>query len=826
MSRTLIAITSIGLLAGAAAVEAQTPGRPAGAQVPAAAPGEIRGSVVDAETGSPVFGASVAVWSGEPAALIAGALVRSDGNFRIEGLRPGTYEVRISSLGYAARTLSEHTIEAGSPRTTLGTVRLDKAAVVLEGVEVTVDRSMIEIAPDRNAYRARDIAPAAVNASEVLGNVPSVNVDAEGKVSLRGNENVAVQINGRPAPLRGAQLAAYLQQLPANTLERVEVIPNPSARYDPDGMAGIINIVLKQNVDLGLSGGFMASAANTERYNTSGNLGYQAGRVTLFGSYGYNHDERALTGINDRERLAAVAPIVFTEQDIDGETRFGGHNVTTTAEYRLDGRNMLFSGLTANRRSNGEATLAAYNELGPDRSLVERYDRLRDTDASGTMLDGHVGFRRTWEPQRHELTTELRLNRSEDRDRTHLWRQAALPGSEGMTEAELNITDALTHQLTAQADYTRTFGRNKIEAGYKGNGRWLDRDYTAQRDPLGTGTWSNSNLSNSFEFDEQVHAVYGVLSGGVGKFELQGGLRAEHASRDFVLGAEDRYPYDYGSLFPSGLAMYRFSDAQNVKLSYSRRIRRPGTQELNPFPFFFDVNNVFFGNPELRPEYTDALELGYQRTGQLGSFQLTPFYRRTSNVIRFIIDTADEVDGREVTSVSFRNLATGDSWGTDVNGSLRLGRRLNGFGSFNIFKMVTEGSGDESSLASEAVTWSARANVTAQLTPGLTAQGMYMYRAPTNIERGRFAAMQMSSLSLRQQLPGNKTSLSLRVVDPFNTMGMRLEAGDDNIIQLTERKFGVRAVHLGVQYTFGQTPRMRQRRPETQAEPQQPGFPQ
>jgi ferric enterobactin receptor len=828
MRRILFSLVSIGILAGVQAVEAQTPGRPAGPpQPPASGPGEIRGTVVDTESSAPVFGASVAVWSGEPAVLLAGALVRADGSFRIEGLRPGRYELRISSLGYAPRIIGDHEIEAGSPRTSIGTVRLERAAVVLEGVEVTADRSMIELAPDRNAYRARDIAPTAANASEVLGSVPSVNVDAEGKVSLRGNENVAVQINGRPAPLRGAQLAAYLQQIPANVLERVEVIPNPSARYDPDGMAGIINIVLRQNVDLGLSGGFTMSAAATDRYSTSGNLGYQVGRVTLFGNYGYSADERGLHGINDRERYGAGGlPIAITEQDIAGRTSNSGHNLTSSLEYRLNDRDLLFTGFTANARSSGELSSSDYTELTGERLLLDRFDRIRDTDASNRMLDYHAGFKRTFEPQRHELTTELRLNRSADDDRTDLWRQPHAAASGARTEAEINSVEATSRQITGQADYTRMLAaRTKLETGYKGNARWLDRDYRAERDPSGSGVFLPSDLSNTFDFDEQVHAVYGVVSQGAGKFELQGGLRAEQASRDFVLGGAESYPFSYGSLFPSGMVMYRLSDAQNVKVSYSRRIRRPGTQELNPFPFFFDSHNVFFGNPELSPEYTDAIELGYQRTGQLGSLQVSPFYRRTSDVIRFIINTADQVDGREVTSVSFRNLDNSSSWGTDVNGSLRLGQRLNGFASFNVFKMVTEGGTDESTLSSDAVTWSARANATAQLNSTLTAQAMYMYRAPMNIERGRFSSMQMSSFSLRQKLPGDKATVSLRLVDPFNTMAMRLEAGDENLLQLTERRFGVRAAHLTFQYTFGSAPRLRQRRPEPAAEPQT-GFPQ
>jgi hypothetical protein len=205
-------------------------------------------------------------------------------------------------------------------------------------------------------------------------------------------------------------------------------------------------------------------------------------------------------------------------------------------------------------------------------------------------------------------------------------------------------------------------------------------------------------------------------------------------------------------------------------------------------------------------------------------WQLSPFYRRTTDVIRFIVDPDDEVDGREVTSVSFENLETGSSWGTDVNASLKLGSWLNGMASFNVFKMVTEG-GSESSLSSNAVTWSTRFNATAQLTPTLSLQGMAFYRAPMEFERGKFSSFKMTSLTLRQKLAGDKASLSLRVVDPFDVMGFRVEAGDDSVTQITERKFDARAVHLTFQYNFGQAPRVRQPRSEPADQPQT-GFPQ
>jgi ferric enterobactin receptor len=828
MKRILVVVMGLALVGSAGPVVAQqTQGRPAPSQQPPAAAGEIRGSVVDAEGGAPVPAASVAVWSRADSVLVAGAVAGPDGAFRVEGLRPGTYFLRVSAMGYDPKKTDGLEIGPASPRAAVGAVSLTRSAVALEGIVVTGERTAVAIAPDRNTYQAKDVAPAGGTASDVLQAVPSVEVDADGKVSLRGNENVVVQINGRPAPLRGAQLAGYLRQLPSNLLDRVEVVPNPSAKYDPEGMAGIINIVLKQNVDLGLSGGMTLNGSTADRYSASGNLGYQAGALTAFGSYGFNWDERSVVGLNNRARLGAGrVPFDYTEQAIRGDESNGGHNLNATVDYRLSEQNVLSSALQLNLRGSTDESLSEYSRLDGVRSLFDRYDRTRGLETDSRMVDYTLALKRTMEPQRHELSTEVRFNRTEDEDRTELWTQPFAAGerTDGRVEAELNTLDALTYQLTAQGDYTRAFGeRSKLETGYKGNARWLDRDYRVLRDPLGTGDWQLASQSNALELDEQVHAVYGVLSQGVGRFDLQAGLRAEHASRDFSLAGGESHPHSYTSFFPSGVASYRLNDATQLKASYSRRIRRPGTQELNPFPVFFDEQNVFIGDPKLKAEYTDALELGLQRSGRLGSLQVSPFYRRTTDVIRFVINTADTVAGRETTTIRFRNLDSGDSWGTDMNGSLRLGKAFSGFAGFNVFKMVTDGGSAASAVSSDAVTWSGRLNGTFNLSERTALQAMYFYRAPMDIEGGRFSSMSMANFSLRHRLPGDKTTLSLRVSDPFNTMRFRVEAGDDNLTQLTERRFNARAVHLTVQYNFGKAPKIRQR-PQEQPTESRPGF--
>src|SRR5688572_22454604 len=560
MKRIVSAVFAL-VLAAAGSVEAQNPTQAGPSGPPPNGIGEVFGTVVDTADQTPVSRASITVRTKADSALVTGAYTSPDGAFRIQGLRPGAYYLRAVLIGFKPRNYTFE-ITPAAPRLNVGPVPLTRVAVALQAVQVEGTAPTMVIEPDRNSYRAKDIAPAAANASDVLAATPSVEVDADGKVSLRGNENVAVQINGRPAPIRGPQLAAYLKGLPANIVERIEVIPNPSAKYDPEGMAGILNIVLKQDTDLGLSAGLNTGIAETDRYNASGNVGYQSGPVSLMSNLGIYSDDREIEGINDRERFDAVRSLMgVTSQDIAGRTGGKGQNLSTTVDYRFSPKTTLSNVLSVNRRHGGDTQTSRYTELDEERSPIDYYSRPRNTDTRGFMFDYTMALKRVMEPRKHELSTEVRFNRSHDEDGSVFWKQP-LNSSGGPTsfpvEGENNFTDALTRQLTAQADYTKSFGASyKLETGYKGNARWLDRDFLVETDSLGDGVWTRSDRSNAFEFDETVHAAYGVLSRSAGKVQLQAGLRAEHASRNFALvDAAEEFPYDYASLFPSGVIMY------------------------------------------------------------------------------------------------------------------------------------------------------------------------------------------------------------------------------------------------------------------------------
>lgn len=809
----LFAITS-------APLQAQAPTRPAPSQALVPALGEIRGMVVDSESKAPISTASLAVRSAKDSSLVAGAIVRPDGAFRIEGLRPGSYYMRLTMLGYANRVLGPLAITVAAPRVNLGNVWLNREAIAIAGVTVSAERSVV-IAPDRNSYRAKDVAPAATNASDVLENVPSVQVDADGKISLRGNENVVVQINGRPTPIAGNQLAGYLKALPANTIERVEVVPNPNAKQDPEGMAGIINIVMKQGVDLGTSGGVTASVSTANRYFGGANVGHQSGTLTYFVSYGFNRDDRNSTGISNRTRLGALGvPLSYTNQDLIGSAGGTGHNLSANADYQFNKRDVLSTTLQLNNRVGDDFSTTLFDELNSSRQTLATYNRVRDVSTRNAVADLSLAFKRTLAPQKHELSVETRFNRLDDSDDTDLWREAL--GAGPRTDIELDRTDAGANQLIGQIDYTRELAKVvKLETGYKGTSRWLDRDFNVRKDFFGKGQFVESDLTNSLTLNEKVNAVYAVVSNSGKKVDLQAGLRAEYASRDFKLATTNQnFPHTYTSLFPSGLVNFKLNDKSQAKLSYSRRIRRPGAQELNPFPVFFDVLTVFLGNPQLDPEYTDAFELGYQRSGQVGSLQFAPFYRRTSNVIRVDINTTDTISGREVTSVNFTNLDHSTSWGADLNSQFKMSRTVSGLASLNVFKLVTDG-GSQSSLSSNAVSWSGRANMTYNATPATTVVASYFYRAPINIERGKFFSFSQANLTVRQKF-SKRTSATLRFADPFKTARFRVEVADDNIAQLTKREFNGRAAYFSLQYTFGQTPKLRQRRQDDQPQSTNP----
>ncbi len=771
--------------------------------------GKITGRVLDAETRQPLEAVAVAVYRMRDSSLVTGSITNPEGRFSIEGLPPGRFCLHVSFIGYKKLNVSGIILRPGSWEADVGDILLEPETEMLQEVQVTGEREFVEVKPDRMVYNIKEMpVVSGGNAAEVLQNVPSLQVDEfQGTISLRGNENVVIFLNGRPFPLRGEALINFLQNLPANAVERVEVIPNPSARYDPEGMAGIVNIVLRQNRDLGIGGGLSLGAATGNIYNASGNLNYQKGPWNLFGNYAFRQSQRN----SDGWRVQTIGSNFLDQNNFSKRTNHS-NSLNGTLEYRLNRLTTLSLQSFANYRQNTGNERSEYierNVLGEKHYL--RFDE--EAGHSGT-LDQTLALRRIVQPSRNELIIEARYNTNWSSDTERFWNQfkdSTGQWVEDPLSRQRNESNNRTTNASIQLDYIRPLGRNgKIELGYKTTFRRLD--YTLdifQYTTTLSGYVRNTFRSDDFVYDELFHAAYGIVEREWGSLSMQVGLRAEQTYTRFNQQRLDAsFRNRYLSLFPSVFVAYKLSDRNQLRLSYSKRIRRPRARQLNPIDTNEDPTFRRIGNPYLEPEYTHAVELSYSSFLPGATLTLTPYFRRRTNVFGFY----QYLDVDSTTVFTFRNFDKSDSYGGEFIGTYRLGDRLSGFVNFNLFRYVTDASNVEEGLGSSDITWFGRINTNIRLSPILDIQLSYFYRAPREIEGGRISAFTRGDIGLRAKLFNEQVNLSIRLSDPFNTMGFQMQRNLGGTNLQMRRKFDSRRLYVTLSWNFGnQSSRRRQR---------------
>lgn len=788
----LAALTAVTALAHADAQATADSGR-----------GDIHGVVVNAASQTPIGNAEVDVTIGSASVRASHITTSADGRFTADGLPPGRYRVRIRALGYAPKVLPSVVIPAASLTADIGTVALTEVAVELQHVVVRDQKQDVELAPDRNTYVVRDMPTTrGGSAIDVLRTVPSVDVDIDNIVSLRGNSAVVLQINGRPSPLKPAQVGNYLAQLPAAMVDKVEVVPNPSAKDDPEGVAGIINIVLRKQTDAGTSGGLTVSGGTTGRGDIGGNAGYQSGPLSLYGSYGFLRDNRPRTDSIYRENLF-TAPLTFLDERGRRTQIPLAHTLTGSADYALGKNDDLSADLTYSTRSEAETNTILYRDLNAARALTGLSDRVTQGTNHEYNLESTLGYKHRFAEKRHKLSAEARLVRAQEGGPTSVEAQDfALNGApSGILARETAIGYERPHENSLKFDYSRPLSSVvRLETGYKGS---LQTFHTTQDtrvfDDAKLAYVPDSTRISDFTYDQNVNAVYAILNGQAGSFVMQGGVRAERATTQFHLTTNSAtYDNNYNSLFPSGLVAYNVDESRQVKLSYSTRIRRPNDTDLiDPTLHYQDALNIQRGNPNLKPEYTRALELGFQQTNDKLTMQLTPFYRHTIDAIRRI----STIDDAGVATRTFANVATTNSYGTDA--TVALTGRLSGFMGASAFRQVSDASNLDPGLSARTFGWSARTNVSFKVSPTVDLQTLLFYRAPMTVEQGHNYSQLRFSAAARQKLMGDRLSFTLRLTDPFNTSAERSATTDPRFYQVSTRRRAIRGLLLSVNYTFG-----------------------
>jgi ferric enterobactin receptor len=778
-----------------------------GAQVPTAA-GRISGQVITAD-GQPLENVGITLRSAADSAVVSGALTDRTGRFRIDGLRPGGYLLRVSALGYKPRNSEVIELAAASPQLDMGVIELEVSAVELDAIEAAAERDAVVIESDRTTYNVKAMPVAASGTvTDVLRSVPELEVDINGNVKMRGNQAVAVHVNGRPAPMQGEQLATFLQQLQGNRVDRVEVLPNPSAKYDPEGMGGIVNIVLKENSDLGLSGSLNATATTPHGWRSNGRLNYHKGRLTLFSGAGIGA-QRWNDRSDDTRRNLVMQPITVVDQDSRMVRRMPHRSVDWTAELKV--------GRQAHLWSNGYVSSASTNSDGSTAYRITSGNVVRDShdqlDTTGGGFDVFRlggGFKQVFEARREEFTVDFTVFDRDDVSnlvQERLIRIRSGASADLPREHLLNDIDRSNRNITAQADYFRPFGSGRLELGLSSWQRLNANDNRL----FNTRQATAPDLHSGYDYAETVTAAYTTLSRTLGKFSAQAGLRLEHTATTFESRVADAsFDQGYMTLFPSFNVMYSPRAGRSARLLYSRRIGRPGAFYLDPFVPSTDPLSISLGNPRLQPTYADSYRADLTWTGSRGTMRIAPYYLRTSNIWEQI----RTVDLDAVATNMWMNGSHASTVGSNFTLSLPSAGRVSGSATANLRHHTRDGRNIAADLQRTAVLWSAGANLMARVTGTMTAQFSGDRFSPSTTLQGRNPGWSYSTFALRQQVLGNKGSISLNVNDPLRLSSAEVSTRSHaTYTQTSTVRYQTRSATLGFTYSFGRTPQQQSRRP-------------
>ncbi|PSR14121.1 MAG: TonB-dependent receptor [Bacteroidetes bacterium] len=786
-------------------------GRPnGGPQIDLApATGGLLGMVLDQQTEEPILLANVLIFRAGTRDLLGGTTTNERGFFVVKDLPYATYDLEVSYLGYEDWHRETVILSENERIQRLGRVFLTSGTADLAEIEVTAERAAVEFGLDRRVFNVeKDIASSGGTAEDLLRNIPSVTVDLDGNISLRGSSNIRILINGKPSALTGLDRQGFLQQLAAGTIERIEVLTNPSAKYDPEGMGGIINIIMKQQNRQGFNVQTSVNVGTNDKYNGNLNLNYRVGKFNLQTGYSYNYDNRFFRG--NRFRTTETADTTwFLDQKTDGDRQRISQTLTGAVEYFVSPRaSLAVKGNYSDQSSNN--TSARDNlYLDPTRNPFLRSVRREIGDETENNWELNLDYRQRFRTEGRELSMSAQHSETDQQEQANFFEDFTEPdGAFLYTTRQQNPQPQLNDLWLFQADYTHPLSKKTtLEAGSRVSLRGVNidnklLDYDAASDAY----VFNQTLSNLFDYQENVYAGYGIVKGSGGPWEWQAGVRAEQTNTEALLlePSKQVFPNNYFSLFPSAFLTYKLSEQTGIQFNYSRRINRPNFRALNPFIDYDDPLNPRGGNPLLLPEFINSYEFNYLRSSEQGSLTLTGYFREINDMITRIT-TPDLTTG--VNLRTFANLNRGRNYGLEVIGTLRPVDKLQLVISGNAYRTEIDGNNLESDLNTAGYLFSGRFQSSYTLGKDWGLQLTGFYRSPGVTAQGEMRQMYSVDFGVRKPVLKGKGTITLRATDLFNTRkwgSVTTAQGitDDSLFQRESR-----IAYLGFSYSLRQDKR-------------------
>lgn len=763
----------------------------------------ISGSVFDEEN-NPLEYVKVKVLNAD-STVATGAFTDIDGKFLLSGLHSGNYILQLSLPPFV---IIEKNIEL-TKDLDLGRIqmKMDKT-IELEGVVAKGSRDILKAGIDKKIYSTEeDLTSKGGTVQDILNNIPSIQVDQDGNISLRGDANVIILIDGRPSALAMGDGQNLLSALPANSVERIEVVTNPSAKYDPDGTSGIINIVLKKNKMKGINGMISGTAATGNQYQGNISLSYRNSKLNLYSNYSYNHREGYRNYDNHLLRYEGTENQIELIQDRVGTDLEEEHTAVVGGDYYFNERNTIGISSTIApglRKRTGDLFTTQLNANG---DTLDYWNRRSIDPNKGLNLDISLNFQHKLKEDKGEWSFVANHSRGKEKfeatyDQDNYWQSGGQVFDPAVLQRLYN--DEHTENTTLQFDFTRLFANigARSEFGAKSIIRNQYLTPSSQRYDYSIGDYVPDTLANyQYAYHFEVHSLYAIFGQELGKFKYQGGLRGEYAVQaPNLISNGESYFTSYLNLFPSGHIKYEISENGELSLSYSRRINRPGAGQLNPFTSYADPFNLRSGNPFLQPEYINSFDLGYSLNKKKLNFSISAFHRETNDVINRV----KLFNPNNSAYVTFANIDKSYSTGLESVVIWKPLKWIKNTFSINGNYIEYVNTDPLTNWNNSGLIWSAKNVLVVDFwKETATVQLNFEYNAPRPTPQGIVQRKGGVNVAVSKSLMNKKLNVTLRTTDVFDKIGFYIDFDRDEINQTSHYKWLTRRLWVTVSYTFG-----------------------
>lgn len=787
-------------------------------------PIKITGTVLDQETNQPLEYATLVLQSVRNPEKVTGGITDASGKFEVE-TAPGNYNVSVEYISYKSYKLNNQSLRSS---TDLGVIRLSLDVAQLAEVEVVGERTTVELRLDKKVYNVgSDLTVKGGSVTDVLSNVPSVSVDVEGNISLRGNESVRILINGKPSALSGLSPEA-LQQLPADAIEKVEVITNPSARYDAEGTAGILNIILKQSKTAGVNGSVNVYTGHPETYGGSLSLNLRRDNFNIFTNTTYRYRSGPGNALFNQENFDSNGNTLSYQNEIrDYQRKDKSFNTNVGFELFFDESSSITNSFVFSKSNGDNSVDVDFSNFDANRTPTIQRNRFTMEDEFEEEVQYSLNYQKKFEREGHTLTFDYQYSKGIDNENSII--EEVILGDNIALDTERTIDDQTQVSQLVQMDYVLPFGKDnqsQFELGYRGtfNNNNTDFDFGIQQ-PNGDFN-SDTNFSNELNYKEYVNAAYVQLGSKFNKFSILGGLRMEASDIGIELvNSNELTNKDYVNWFPSIFLGYEFSEKEQITLSYSKRLRRPRSRFINPFPSRSSNTNLFQGNADLDPTFTDSYDLGYLKRWDKFTFTTSGYFNRSTGVFQFVsretgdfvtIENPDDPQNPIVVPVQVRspiNLATEERLGMEFTTTYTPKRNWRLTWNLNAFYRDLQGDYTYTNSQDEVIvqnfdadnfSWFTRFSAKIPLPGKIDFQTNFFYMGPSEDAQNTNKGMLSSDLGLSKDILKDKGSLTLNVGDIFNSRKRRSDTRTENVATYSEFQFRQRQITLSFQYRFNQ----------------------